>query len=119
MVKPFPLAVLVLLLPLLQGGCENVSWLSGGHATPQANNMAPPVDPVLAFVARAKPGEGDILVSTGGDEVAVQVTQQYFAASNQLCRRYTLHKVGINLQESGVACRGADGVWAPVRLAAR
>lgn len=71
-------------------------------------------DPVLAFVAAAQPGDETSTFAANDGLVTVRVDREYYAASDEVCRRYLVRKSASNIQENHVACRAANGTWKPV-----
>jgi hypothetical protein len=101
---------------LALGGCAGGGgWSLGrqGAAPATAAAAAAPSDPLLAFAARAQPGDRESLTLAGGQPATVRLVRAYHAASGRECREIA---VGTGMAErSRLVCGSDGGGWAESR----
>ncbi len=69
-------------------------------------------DPVVAFVARARPGQDERVTLESGQTASVRVVRAYHAASGRECREVL---VGTGLEERQRLVCAAETGWADAR----
>ena len=86
---------------------------AGRSATPVAAAPIPPSnDPVIAYAARAQPGQEGRVTLEGGQTATVRVLRAYNAASGRECREVL---VGAGLTERTRLVCAAETGWADAR----
>jgi len=86
---------------------------AGRSATPAAATPIPPSnDPVIAYAARALPGQEGRVTLAGGQSATVRVVRAYIAASGRECREVL---VGAGLAERTRLVCAAETGWADAR----
>lgn len=102
---------------LIVSGCGNqnlASRMNPNAPRPTTAATAPVVstDPVIAFAARAQPGQNDRVTLENGQSASVRLVRSYHAASGRECRELV---VGAGLEErQRLICAGETG-WSDAR----
>lgn len=113
------LFLLTCAVPLALTGCQTTFWRDYHLFTPQAEAapIAPLQNPLTAFVSTAAPGERAMVSDAEFGEAQVTMEREYFSASGQSCRRFTVRPGNLRAAaETRVMCQNANSEWALVRL---
>jgi hypothetical protein len=93
-------------------GKARATRASAPPAPPEALQERPEPHGLLAFVARASPGQSRIFEDAAKGAVRVRMGRQYYSADGVVCRHFTLAPLApsaANESETRAVCREARG----------